>query len=329
MSWVSENKFLTGFGAVMLVGVGTLGTLTYLAMDKYDAAASAFDTANAQLKRLHDSKPGLKDSSLKDLLAQKQEMTDKISTFQQELKTRVLPMETISKAAFQDKLKETVAQISAKAAAANVERPKDFYLGFGKYQSSPPDDKATPALARELRAIELVMNVLISTGNLELEELQRDLLPEEGAADSGRRRGGGDRSDRGLIERNGLRIKFTSNDKALRDVLTGLANHKEQLFVIRNLSVQNKATESPPHTASAQPAGSPPDPLAPAPATPAPATPPPAAPEPAAPAATEGGLAYVFGTEKITSIIELEVLNIEGPKTKSDKPEKSGKNKEK
>ena len=158
MSWVSENKFLTGFGAVMLVGVGTLGTLTYLAMDKYDAAASAFDTANAQLKRLHDSKPGLKDSSLKDLLAQKQEMTDKISTFQQELKTRVLPMETISKAAFQDKLKETVAQISAKAAAANVERPKDFYLGFGKYQSSPPDDKATPALARELRAIEMVLH---------------------------------------------------------------------------------------------------------------------------------------------------------------------------
>ena len=75
MSWVSENKFLTGFGAVMLVGVGTLGYLTYAAMDKYDAAVSGYDAAASQLKRLQDAKPGLKDSNLKELLAQKQEMT--------------------------------------------------------------------------------------------------------------------------------------------------------------------------------------------------------------------------------------------------------------
>ena len=325
MSWVSENKFLTGLGAVVLAGVGTLGYLTYSAMDKYDGAASAFDTANAQLKRLHEAKPALKDASLKALLAQQNELTEKITAFHKELKSRVLPMEAMSKVDFQNRLKESVAQISAKAANAGVERPKDFYLGFGEYQARPPDEKATPALARELRAIELVMNVLIKAGNLDLDDLSRTPLREEGGGGSGKRKGGGDRADRGLIERDGLLIKFTSTDKALREVLAGLANHKEQLFVIRNVAVQNKVTESPPRAAAAPPVII----LEPTPGTPVPVTPAPAAPVAVAPVANEAGLAYVFGTEKITSIIELEVLNIEEPKAGSEKPEKGAKKKDK
>jgi hypothetical protein len=327
MSWVSENKFLAGFGAVMLVGVGTLGWLTYSAMDKYDGAASAYDTAAAQLKKLQETKPGLKEANLKELLAQKQELTEKISTFQQELKSRVLPTETITKVAFQDKLKETVAQITAKAAAAGVERPKEFYLGFGEYQSRPPDDKATPALARELKAIEMVMSALIKTGHIDLEEFQREPLPEEGGSSSGKRRGGGGGggSDRGMIERNGLRLKFTSDDQALRKVLTELANHKQQLFVIRNVKVENKAQDSPQRGPVNAPATPPPAPEGGAAAgtpAPAPAAPAPSAPAPAAPAGNEAGLAYVFGTEKITSTIDLEILNIEEPKAASEKPEK-------
>ncbi len=347
MSWVSENKFLTGFGAVMLAGVGTLGYLTYAAMDKYDTATGAFDTASQNLKRLQDAKPALTDAHLKELLAQKQEMTDKIGAFQKALKSRVLPLPTepITPAQFQDKLKETVAQISSKAAATNVERPKDFYLGFGEYQSKPPDSKAAPALARELRAIELVMNVLIKTGGLELEEFRRDPLPEEGGgktsdgAGGRKRRNASDRADSGMIERNGLTIKFTSNDDALRQVLTDLANHKEQLFIIRNVSVQNKQMESPARLAGAPtapapdvaatpvvPVTPPGSPAAPAPTTPGAVTPPPTAP---AAAVNEGPLAYVFGTEKITSVIELEVLNIEEPKSNPDKPEKGAKKKDK
>ena len=330
MSWVSENKFLTGFGAVMLAGVGTLGYLAYAAMDKSDTATSGYESAVAQLKDLNESKPGLKQANLDKLIAQKTELADKIAAFQKELKNRVLPTEAISKVAFQDKLKETVAQVFAKAAAANVEKPKDkdFYLGFEKYQSQPPDDKATAALARELRAIELVMNVLIKTSNIDLEEFHRDLLPEEGGAAGGKRRGSGG----GVIERATLKLKLTSKDDALRSVLTELANHKQQLFVIRNVAIQNKVMESPPRAVALVPA-----PDAPAPGTPSPAVPPlgtptPAVPAPAAqgaPATPEVGLSYVFGAEKITATIELEILNIEEPKAGSEKPDKGGKKKDK
>lgn len=341
MSWVSENKFLTGFGAVMLAGLGTLGYLTYAAMDKADAATGAFDSANAQLKRLQEAKPSLTDANLKQLLAQKQEMTEKIGAFQTDLKGRVLPIEPITKEAFQVKLKDTVGEITRKAASANVERPKDFYMGFGEYQGKPPEEKAAPGLARQLRAIELVMNILIKTGGIELEELHRDPLPEEGrtktddsGGGAGKHKGSSDRGDHGMIERNGLRLKLLCSDESLRRVLTELTNHKQQLFVIRNLSVLNKVTASPPRVAAAAPAApaaeapaSPAPPVTPgSPASPAPSTPPPAA---VAPAAQEGPLAFVFGKEKVTSIIELEVLNIEEPKSKPDKPEKGGKKKDK
>jgi hypothetical protein len=338
MSWVSENKFLTGFGVVMLAGVGTLGYFTYAAMDKYDAATGKFDGTSAQLKKLQDAKPSLTDANLKELLAQKQELAGKIADLQKVLKDRVLPLpaEAIKPAQFQDKLKETVAQITSKAAAAQVELPKNFYLGFDKYQSSPPNDAAAPLLERELHAVDLVMNVFIKTTGIEMEKFDREPLPEESGG--GKKRGGADRSDRGQIEASRLSIKFTSSDGALRKILTDLANHKDQLFIIRNMSVQNKQTESPPRVGAGpqlppvpatpeQPAPGPAAPAVPAaPAAPAPATPPPAAP---APPAHTGPLAYVFGTEKISTILELEVLNIEEPKPKSEKPEKGGKKKEK
>lgn len=335
MSWVSENKFLTGFGAVMLAAVGTLGYLTYAAMDRSDTATSGYDSAVAQLKDLNETKPGLKQANLNKLIAQKTELADKIAAFQKELKDRVLPTEATEKVAFQNKLKEAVAQFSAKAAAANVEKPKepkDFYLGFEKYQSQPPDDKATAALARELRAIELVMNVLIKTGNVELEEFHRDPLPEEGGAAGGKRRGAGG----SMIERATLKLKLTSKDDALRSVLTELANHKQQLFVIRNVAIQNKVMDSPPRAVAPGAPGVPvPAPDAPAPGTSPPAVPPPGTPTPAAPApaapgapaAPEVGLSYVFGAEKITAAIELEILTIEEPKTDSEKSDKSGKKK--
>ena len=327
MNWVSENKFLTGFGAVMLAGVGTLGYFTYSAMDKSDTATSEYKSANAQLQKLNETKPDLTPSNLKELIAQKTELADKITKFKKELKDRVLPTETITKVAFQNLLKETVGMLATKAAAANVERPKDFYLGFDRYQSQPPDDKATTALTQELRAIEAVMNVLIKTGNIDLQEFHREPLPDEGGAKAGKQRSSGAHG----IERNTLRLKFASKDDALRGVLTGLANHKQQLFVIRTVAVQNKATESPPRTAPAGaapilPQNAPTPAPTPAPA-PAPTTAPTTAPAPA-PVPHDGPLSYIFGTEKITSTIELEILNFSEPKAGSEKPEK-GKSKDK
>lgn len=313
MNWLAENKFLAGFGAVMLVGVGALGYLTYSAMDKYDTAAGEFSAKSSELKKLVEEKPALTEANLKALLAQKQALGDKITAFREELKKRVLPVEPIVPTDFQNQLKDAVRDFTNKAAAAKVQLPKDIYLGFPTYQNAPPDAKAAPALARELKAIGLVMNVLIDAGSLSLDELKREPLPEEGgktkapkpaapAPGPGKKKGSGGNVSSSTIERSRLQLKITSPDSILQKVISGLANHKQQLFVIRKIEVQNKQPESP-----ARLSGSPDALVVPAPAAPDPAAP--ADPAPPAPSA----LAYVLGTEELTATIYLEILKIAAP----------------
>jgi len=324
MNWFSENKFLTGFGAVMLAGLGTLGYFTFSAMDNYETAVSEFDAAANNLKTLQSSKQALTDANLKDLIGQKQELHTKIASFQKELKGRVLGEEPVSMIEFQNRLKEAVATFNTKAAAAKVVPPKDFYMGFGEYQAKPPEAKAAPALARQLRAIVLVMNALIDAKDVELGELHRDTLPEEtGKAKPaspppppGGKPSPNNKPDRKLVEKTGLRIKITSSDLTLQKIIAGLANHKEQLFIIRKISVHNTQPESPPRLAVGSIAPS--SPASPDGASPSPSTPDAgAAPGGGNATAPSGGsLTYVFGKEKITSVIDLEVLNIAEPEVK-------------
>ncbi len=372
MSWVSENKFLTGFGVVMLAGVGTLGWFTWSAMDKYDAASSKFEGASGELSRLQQQlKPSPTNAHLKELLAQKDLLTEKIGAFQGELKKRILPASNVpvEPAQFQDKLKDAVGRFAAKAAAEKVDVPKNFYLGYDRYQASPPPKAAATPLTRQLRVVELVLETFLQTGGLEINEFNRGPLPEEGVKTdnslrgAGGRRPPGTRADQGSIERNELHIKFTSTDEALRRILTALANHKEQLFVIRNVVIQNKQPDSParlvaglpfvpPPAAAAGPGGLPgtppvnPPPGATAPGATSPAAAAPAAAVPGVPAvpaatvpvaplapagapnAKEESLSYVFGTEQIVSTLEIEVLSIEESKPKAEKGDKK-KNKEK
>ena len=345
MSWVSENKFLTGFGAVMLVGLGTLGYFTYSAMDKYDAATGKFDTAANDLKRVEGTKPSPKPANLKELEAQKQEVAEKLDALQKDLKSRVLAIEPMKKEAFQDRLKETVARVTAKAAERHVilqDKPEKFYMGYGKYQSAPPNESAAPVLARQLRAIELIMDTLMSAGEIEFKELKREDLPEEtgikrtrstdqgGGKKKTGKDSGGESSGQHLVEKSTVTIKFVSKDSALRQVLNALTSHKQQFFIVRRVDVLNEHTESPPKVAlaaqPAPPAGTPdvappPEPV-PAPGvTPSPAPAPEAAP---APAARQGSLVYAFGKEKIEATIEIEILDFAEPDAR---PEKSGKGK--
>lgn len=340
MSWLSENKFLAGFGAVMLAGVGTLGWLTWSAMGKYDTSLTAYDEAATKLKGLQEEKPALKDGHLKELLSQKAEHNTKIGALLDILKKRVLPMPAaeVDPAQFQDRLKVSVGQFSGKAAQSKIELPKGgFYLGFESYQKSPPTKQAATALSRQLQAVELLMEVLnqsaIQSGGFEITEFRRGNVPEEVPAKPAEnaKPSGSDKAaaaEQSPIKRQSLHLKLKSSDETLRQILNGLANHRQQIFVIRNASIQNTQMDSPPRVlASSLP---PIAPLAPGPPGPpaGPGTPPgPFAPPdpvttPAPAPAPEAGLSYVFGREQVISEIHIEVLGIEEPKPKPDKKTK-------
>ena len=342
MSWATENKFLTGFGVVMLAGLGTLGYLAFSAMGKYDEALGALDGASAQLNQLQQTKPALTDANFKEMKSQQAEIGDKIASFQAELRARVLKATPMKSAEFQDALKASVAKVTAAATEAKVGRPKEFYLGFDDYRAKPPDEKAAPLLGRQLRAMELIMDVIVKagrSGEFELEELKREPLPEEGGKaktptppptpPGPGRKNAAPEPVVPLVEKARVQLKFKTTDSGLRDVIGGLTNHKDQLFVVRNIAIANTQQDSPPRVAgpggsvapdAAPAAAATPDPNAPGAAAVAPVDPtaapqPPA--DPAAPAATApAALQYVFGTEKIVCTLDVDILNIAEPQAK-------------
>ena len=57
MNWVKENKFLTGFIVVMLIGIGVLGYEVYSASSAYDDATDGYTKAAGEYNRLRHLVP--------------------------------------------------------------------------------------------------------------------------------------------------------------------------------------------------------------------------------------------------------------------------------
>ncbi len=250
MSWVYDNKFVIGVGAGMLAGAGFLGYLTMSAKDSYAAATAEFSTATANLQGYEQKKPFPSEAYLKELGSEKKALSDKLNALQEDFKKRVLPVKPIGKEAFQDRLKDTVAAVGGGCAKAEVGLPKDFYLGYTEYRDKPPEDAAAPLLARQLRAIELVMELLIQEGHLKLDSLTREPFKEEhlktrsaepkpAPPTPGAARPAGAASKQ-LVEKTGFVIKLISTDAAFRRVVNGIVGNKKQLFIIRRVAAQDE-----------------------------------------------------------------------------------------
>lgn len=335
MSWASENKFLTGFGIVVAAGLGTLGYLTFAAMGGYDEATAALQMAAGDLKIAHATRPH--ESTLKALVKQKEDLSAAIKGLQSELKTRVPVVEPVTKAEFQDRLKNSVARVTARSSEVGVKFPQGFYLGCEAYKSGPPTDAAATPLARQLGMIESVVDILLQTGGIEVQELKRDPISEEQEPartpapppTPAKGQAGKDKPAPKLVHKTSFNIKFASTDAALRQVLNAIVGHKEHFYVVRNIELHNERPDPPAKTALAlaKPGQMPPtapgfvDPTltpgaVPAPVVPAPAVPAPAPETPAAPA--PGGperpaLAYIFGTERVIATLQIESLDFTTP----------------
>ncbi|MEI7775468.1 MAG: Amuc_1100 family pilus-like protein, partial [Verrucomicrobiota bacterium] len=179
MSWITQNKFLAGFGVAMIVGVGALGYLTYSAMGRSSSSDTEYHDALEELKRLQGGHPYPEKANRDKIIAQKAAYQEKISAFQKHLSDTVIPVEPLSPTEFQDKLKETVARITTKAGDAYLKlgpekTAEKFYMGFPEYASKSPEKALVPQLSRELLAFESIINLMLAAKDVELIELKRD-----------------------------------------------------------------------------------------------------------------------------------------------------------
>jgi len=315
MNWVKENKFLTGYIAVMVIGVGALGYKVFAASSALDEANDRYTSKASEYNRVRHLTPSANRKNLEAFQAQKEEAAEAISTFQAELAKKEFPVEQITPEQFQDRLKIAVTAVQTKAKELNIvlEKNEKFYLGFDRYETQPPDKDAAAALGRQLKAIEWVVQQALATGITELRKLDRPELPEEKGKGANARRpepGPGGNKGGGPGNRGGERggrqdlvtshsfdiIVFCRQQQAANLLNTIVSPSAPQFFIPRNVRVTNQNPKGPPRVVEEPPVAADPN-------NPAPAAPPP-------PPANVG---YIVGEEKVDLTLRLEIVDFADP----------------
>jgi hypothetical protein len=320
MNWAQENKFLSGLVLVMVIGVGALGYKVYSASAALEEADTRYTAKAARYNTLRRLAPFPNRQNLAVFEQQKKEAAEVITAFQAELAKKEFPVEPMDPFLFQDRLKKTVTEIRAKAAATGVKLPDKFYLGFDRYETAPPDKDATAVLGRQLKAIEWTLNQFISAPITELRTLNRPALPEEGGKIAGAgnrpagaavRPGAGDRGARGgrpeLVTSHHFDIVVVCKQRQFANVLSTIISPKApQFFIPRSIRVSNTNQTGPQRVVEVAPVAAVPDPNAPSPAANAPAAPPEIA-------KVTGDINYIVGEELIEIGLRLEIVDFAEP----------------
>jgi hypothetical protein len=331
MNWIRENKFLTGFLAVMIVALAALGYLLWSGYSAYDEVSTKFDAQAKEYNRLRTLQPYPNGVNLAKFDEQKKQIVAAVEALRTELASLAIPLEPMEPQEFQNKLNAAVLAIREKAAKSNppIHLPSEkFYLGLDEYQTTLPRDKAAAAaLWRQLRAIEIVMNQLLDAKVQDITSLKRPKLAEESspsAAPPPKGARGAQPATAPLVTKQPIELAFVAEQPSVPRLLNGLTSTKKQFFIIRLLQIRNQAEKGPPR-AGATPEGTPAPEAAPAAPATEPAAPgaPPAAPAapaeaapPAAPATVPAPAAvgeprskYVLGTEKVIVTMRVEIVD--------------------
>lgn len=182
MNWIKENKFLSGFIGILIVGAGVLGYLLYTAWGTYSDVSDQYTAQADALKQLQARVPYPDQANLAKYKTERDDLIDATHDLATSLSKMVLPIVEMSPSAFQDRLRDTLSAVSAEAAQNNVKLPEHFSMDFERYQTSPPSAEAAGPLGRQMAALKIVMDILIHEHVDTVISLQRTPLPQEAAA---------------------------------------------------------------------------------------------------------------------------------------------------
>jgi hypothetical protein len=248
VSWLRENLLLAGLVAAILIVGGALTFFMVQAMTRYHETLDAYQQAVRRLHVLQSRSPFPNAENLE----KSRLLTERYKSEFESLRSQVAKMQMpinpdIQPQKFQDDLRAAVNRIVDKAAAAGVELPRGFYLGFGQYANSLPNEYVAPALARQLAIIEKVITNLIDFKVQSIDALNRLPLPEESSpppkkSDEPQKGGGESKPDD--LRLLPFDLAFTAEQGKLRVAFNSLLD-SDQFLIVRNLAVQNTARVGP------------------------------------------------------------------------------------
>ncbi len=341
MSWFQQNKFTAIFGGVTAVIAGALGWLVMGAKSDLEAKQEEFKTELGKLSTLQGGKPFPNEKNVAAYKAEFARVEGTVLDLHQKLVASELPLEEVPKNVFQDRLKQAVDRIKSEALAKKMLLPgqkKDdvsavaadatFNLGFDYLEKLPPDE-ASSELARELKAVEFVIQQLLANNVAQLVDVKRNTIPSEKgdkkkdekkddkkpATGAGKAKSDDEQK---LVTHHKFEVKFVASQSSFMKILNGISGAKQPFIITRRVFIKNEKTEGPLKETAAigLPAGEvtpPADPSSPTPPAPAPDAAAPApgtaavTPAPGAPKETKN--TYIVGEEKLEVELELEMVD--------------------
>jgi uncharacterized membrane protein YgcG len=322
MNWIRENKFLTGFIAVMVICAGGLGYLLYTAWSNYNDVSDQYNAEADTLHQLETRVPYPNQENLNKFQSERDDLIDATHTIATTLSQMALPVEDLTPSDFQDRLRAAVSEVKSRANKAGVTIPQNFSLDFEKYETSPPDSGAAGPLGRQLDALQIAIDMMIDDNVQEIASLTRTPLSQESSGGGGGRfggggggggrfgrggggggGGGGGATTGGLVDKFPFEVHFTASQNSFQKVLNDFAASKKQFFITRTLLVQNTDPKPVSKDAAAEQAA----------ATPTPT------PDPNAPAGTPDTsgttqtINYIVGTEKVDVGLRVDVVAFNAP----------------
>ena len=296
--------------AVTLLGCGALIFLMVQAMARFEETSEAYAQAVHKLHTLQNRSPFPSVENLEKSQLLKGQYAEELGALRAQLESMQVPgSPDVQPQRFQDDLRAAVNLITEKAATAGVELPKGFYLGFSQYANSLPNERAAPALARQLSIINKIVTDLIDFRVRSIDSLDRLPLPEEFSApptpqpERAAQRGEETNASLVGIVRQPFDLSFTAEQGKLRVAFNSLLG-SDQFLLIRYLSLENTARVGPPIArAVASSSGSRPDQV------------PAARPQNASPA---NSLNVILGRELVKASMRIEIIDFprpEEPKT--------------
>ena len=321
MNWVRNNRFLSTFLGVMIVFGGGLAFLLYTSLSRYQQVDTDYRTQVAELHRLQNLHPYPDAASLKMYETARKDYAEAVTSLQTDLARHEPPPEPpVSPIQFQDRLRQTVDDLTHFAQQSGVALPDGFYLGFDQYRSTPPDAAAASPLNAQLNAITDLVTLLIKTRIDKLTSLTRGALPQENtsataaaapgaAALRSAKPGGTAPSGSDLVSKQSIEVAFTTLPGSFRESLNNLSRDK-RLYIVRAIQVRNQVDKGPPRDDGMNVPGGPGQPVTPTPAPTAPGpdgVPNPPLPEKGVP------LRYIVGQERLNVVARLDIVRVQPP----------------
>lgn len=253
MVWIRNNKFLAGFIAFMVIGVGVLTYLLVTTMGQYDQVSQDYNTQVTEMKRLEGLQPYPDQNNLKKYEAVKTDYKQAVDDLQTKMAGFEPPPQNppFTPTEFQDHLRKVVDEKVKAADQLGIAYPTDFYMGFERYRNSLPEAAATPLLTAQLDNIEELVSILLKERVEKISKVNRAILPQENgaAADAAaqRARGGANQPAPAgdLVVKLPVVLDFSGPPNTFRAVLNDVT-HSKRLFIIRALKITNQSDKGPP-----------------------------------------------------------------------------------